>query len=92
VVSDGAALSMRDGAGAVDVLHWTWLAAGVPVLLLPRWAVDPSASEALLVEFHRQVREGVAPGEALRKARAALRARAETAAPWYWAGWMLLGR
>jgi len=54
-LSDGAATSMRDGAAAAYVVQWAWLAAGVPSMIMPRWAGDPAASEALLAEFHRRL-------------------------------------
>ena len=92
VLTDGAATSMRDGASAADVVQWAWLAAGVPSVLLARWAADPPASEALLAEFHRRLRGGADPAAALDAARRAVRARPGWAAPFYWAGWMGLGR
>ena len=57
-LSDGAATSMRDGAAAAYVVQWAWLAAGVPSMIMPRWAGDPAASEALLAEFHRRLTSG----------------------------------
>jgi CHAT domain-containing protein len=91
VLSDGAATSMRDSAAAADVVQWAWLAAGVPSVLLARWTADPAASEALLTEFHRQLRAGAEPGAALHAARQVVRARPEWSAPMNWAGWMALG-
>ena len=91
VFSDGAATSMRDGASAADVVEWGWLAAGVPSLLIARWAAPPAAGARLLAEFHKQVRAGAAPAVALRAAQLLIRSTAETSAPIHWAGWMLLG-
>jgi CHAT domain-containing protein len=91
VFSDGAATSMRDGASAADVLEWGWLAAGVPSLLIARWAAPPAAGARLLAEFHKQVRAGAAPAVALRAAQLLVRSTAETSTPIHWAGWMLLG-
>ena len=88
VLSDGAALSMRDGATALDAIHWTWLAAGVPALLVARWPAD--AGEELVSVFHRYLHEGAPPGDALRRARETIRGRPEAAAPLHWAGWMLM--
>ena len=82
---------MRDGAAATDAVHWAWLAAGVPSVLIARWTADAAASDALLLEFHRRLRDGVDPGEALHAARRAVRARPEWAAPYFWAGWMAVG-
>ena len=92
VLSDGAAMSMRDGAAAADVVQWAWLAAGVPSVVVARWPTDQAASSALLVEFHHGLRSGKPPGEALLAARTRIRERPEWSAPFYWAGWMLMGR
>jgi tetratricopeptide (TPR) repeat protein/CHAT domain-containing protein len=92
VLSDGAATSMRDGAAAADVLQWAWLAAGVPAVVVARWTSDPAASHALLAELHRRLREGSDPAAALHAARGAMRASPEWSAPFYWAGWIALGR
>lgn len=90
VFSDGAATSMRDGASAADVVHWGWLAAGVPSILVSRWSSPAASSERLLVEFHKQMQRGAAPADALRTAQRALRSSRDTAAPIHWAGWMLI--
>jgi tetratricopeptide (TPR) repeat protein len=90
--SDGGASAMRNAGAAAPIVHWAWLAAGVPSLLIPRWAADDAAANALLAEFYAKVRDGATPEDALRDARAALRRTEATAAPFYWAGWMLLGR
>jgi CHAT domain-containing protein len=92
VLSDGAATSMLDGAAAADVLEWGWLAAGVPAVVVARWSTEPRASDALLVEFHRQLRNGAEPAAALQRARAEIRKHPEWAAPFFWAGWMGLGK
>ena len=92
VLSDGAATSMRDGAAASGVLQWAWLAAGVPAVVVARWTGEPAASHALLTEFHRHLRSGSDAAAALQAARAAVRANPEWSAPFYWAGWIGLGR
>lgn len=92
VLSDGVATSMRDGAAAIDVLQWGWLAAGVPTLVITRWnAPVAAATEQLLAALHQRVQQGEEVGVALRKAQLALRTTAATAAPVHWAGWMTLG-
>jgi tetratricopeptide (TPR) repeat protein len=91
VFTDGTATSMRDGAAAADIVQWAWLAAGVPSVLIARWTSEAAASDALLAEFHRRLRAGLEPADALHAARATVRARPEWAAPYYWAGWMLMG-
>jgi tetratricopeptide (TPR) repeat protein/CHAT domain-containing protein len=92
VLSDGAALSMRDAAAATGVLQWAWRAAGVPAIVLARWAADEPSTEALLADFQKRVGDGEPPGAALQEARTAARAREATRAPWFWAQFMVVGR
>ncbi len=92
ILSDGAALSMRDGAAATGTLQWAWRAAGVPALMIPRWAGDDSAAAALLADFHKRVGAGEPASSALQAARAAVRTAHATRAPAFWAQWMIVGR
>jgi tetratricopeptide (TPR) repeat protein len=89
VVSDGAAMSMWDAADEVPAVAWAWRAAGVPAVLLSRWAADDKPSDELLADLHRQLRTGPADA-ALRAAGTKVRSRDATAAPFFWAGWVLV--
>ena len=91
VLSDGAATSMRDSAPAMLVVEWGWLAAGVPSLVIQRWAAPPPARDRLMTEFHKRLQAGEPPAAALSAAQRLLRSASETAAPIHWAGWMLVG-
>jgi tetratricopeptide (TPR) repeat protein/CHAT domain-containing protein len=91
VLSDGASMTMRDAADEVGAVAWAWRAAGVPTLVMPRWAADDPVSTELLVTLHTRLRAGDAPDVALQAARASIRSRRETSAPFYWASWMLIG-
>ena len=91
VLSDGAAASMRDGAAAAETVQWSWRAAGVPSLVLARWTADGDAPAELLGALHAQLHAGASPARALQDAGAAMRAREATRAPYYWAGWMVIG-
>jgi CHAT domain-containing protein len=92
MLTDGAAMAMRDSAAAADVVEWGWLAAGVPSLLIARWSAPPESRDRLLGEFHKRLRAGEPPGTAWAAAQQSLRSTPATAAPVHWAGWMLLGR
>jgi tetratricopeptide (TPR) repeat protein len=92
ILSDGAATSMLDGAAASDVVEWGWLAAGVPAVVVARWSTEVQPSNVLLAEFHRRLLKGAEPATALRFARAEVRKKAEWTAPFFWAGWLGLGR
>jgi len=92
LLSDPAALSMRDGADGASIVHWAWRAAGVPILMLPRWASDEALSADLLREVHANLRDGRTPAAALQRGRQALRVRPASSAPFYWAAWAIIGR
>jgi hypothetical protein len=91
VFSDGAAISMREAADEVGAVAWSWRAAGVPVIVLPRWTVDDQVSTPLLKTLHARLRAGDSPIVALRTARQAVRKDDATAAPFFWAGWVAVG-
>ena len=58
LLTDGAATSMRDSAAAADVVEWGWLAAGVPTLVIARWAAPPESRDRLLGEFYKRLPRG----------------------------------
>ena len=91
ILTDGAAMAMRDSAAAADVVEWGWLAAGVPSILIARWSAPPESRERLLGEFHKRLRAGEPIGDAWAAAQQMIRSTPATAAPVHWAGWMLLG-
>jgi hypothetical protein len=91
VLSDGAAMSMRDGAAAAGIVQWGWLAAGVPSLIVSRWT-SLAGAPGLLQAFHQRTMDGQPPADALRAAQLGVRAREGLSAPVHWAGWMALGR
>ncbi len=92
VLSDGASMTMRDAADEVGAVWWAWRAAGVPAIVLSRWAAADPVSAELLAAFHTRLRAGDAPDGALQAARASIRSRRESSAPFYWASWMIIGR
>jgi tetratricopeptide (TPR) repeat protein/CHAT domain-containing protein len=91
VLSDGAATSMRDSAAAAQVLEWGWLAAGVPSLMISRWAAPPAARDRLMAELYTRLQAGDPPATAVAAAQRVVRANAATAPPINWAGWMVVG-
>ena len=92
VLSDGASASMRDAAPSADTVRWAWRAAGVPSIVLSRWSVDDIAVTSMLKELYARLKDGEAPDVALQGARTAVRAGEDTRAPYFWAGWMVVGR
>jgi CHAT domain-containing protein len=91
VFSDGSSTSMRGASSAVQVVSWSWRAAGIPTITLPRWTTDDSAP-ALLKRFYAGVNKGERPEDSLRAAMAEIRAADATRAPYYWAAWQVVGR
>jgi CHAT domain-containing protein len=85
-------MSMRDAADEVGAVAWAWRAAGVPAIVLSRWRCDDAASSDLLTALHAQLRAGDSPEVALQAARAKIRRGRDTSAPFYWAGWMIVGQ
>jgi tetratricopeptide (TPR) repeat protein len=60
----------------------------------PGWALRAPATgeqEASAIALHDGLRAGDPPDVALQAARARVRSSRETSAPFYWAGWMLVG-
>ena len=92
VLSDGASASMRDAAPSADTVRWAWRASGVPSIVLSRWRVDDAAVTSMLKELYARLKDGEAPDTALQGARTAVRAAEATRAPYFWAGWMVVGR
>jgi CHAT domain-containing protein len=91
VVSDGSAMAMRDAADEAATVAWTWRAAGVPTLILRRWASDDALSNTFLADLHARLRAGDTPEIALHAARKKIREAKGGALPIQWAAWMLIG-
>ena len=91
ILSDASAMSMRDAADEAALVQWAWRAAGVPSLVMARWLTQTAAAEDLLAGFHRRVRAGERPESALRAAQSDVRESEGHSAPFYWAGWILIG-
>lgn len=87
----------RVGAGEGMIgLTWALFVAGVPTTVVSQWKVRADSTADLMVEFHRQWQTRPAgtwaKAEALRQA--ALRVQLDTRYhhPFYWAGFVLLGK
>jgi CHAT domain-containing protein len=81
---------MRDAAAAIVPIQWAWRAAGVPALIVRRWAGADDAAADILARFYAELRAGRSAGDALHAARAAVRSTEDRRAPAYWAGWLIL--
>jgi tetratricopeptide (TPR) repeat protein len=68
-----------------------WLMAGVPTVVASQWAVDDAATRELMRRFYGALARGMATGEALRTAQEGLRALPGFSAPYWWAGFVVVG-
>ncbi len=65
--------------------------AGARSVVASQWQVADASTAALMVEFHRQLRRGVAKDEALRRAMLSVAKLPAWRDPFYWAPFVLLG-
>jgi tetratricopeptide (TPR) repeat protein len=68
-----------------------FLASGVPSVVATLWPVDDLATAQFMQIFYRQLARGETAGRALCEARNLFRQNPETAHPFYWAGFILVG-
>jgi CHAT domain-containing protein len=92
ILTDGSGGSTRGAAPAADTVRWAWRAAGVPSVVFSRWPVDGADSLAVIRELYVRLEAGDPPEAALQAARAIARTGESTRAPYFWAGWMVVGR
>ena len=78
------------GEGVVG-LSWALLVAGCPTAVVSQWQVNSAATRDLMVLFHRELRAGHSPADALRTAQLALRKQRQYAHPFYWAPFVVIG-
>ena len=94
ILSACATASARSafGEGALSLAR-PFLAAGVPDVLGTLWDLDDDAGAALVPRFHRWLRAGLAPSDALRRAQ--LELRSSTNPRWRhpraWSGFVIIG-
>lgn len=78
------------GEGVVGMTG-AFLAAGTPAAVATLWPVDDAATVRLVTGFYDGLATGLTAAAALRRAQLATRAEAATAAPFFWAGFVLTG-
>jgi tetratricopeptide (TPR) repeat protein len=80
--------AFSSGDGPVT-FAWSWFVAGTPNLLLSQWKDEGDGGD-LMLEFHRQLKQRIAPSKALQLAvRTVL--KGPNAHPFYWSRFMLMG-
>ena len=65
--------------------------AGARSVLASLWPAEDVSTAELMTLFYQALNEGAGRGEALRRAQAALIANPDTADPFQWANFMLIG-
>ncbi|MDQ7824545.1 MAG: CHAT domain-containing tetratricopeptide repeat protein [Candidatus Eremiobacteraeota bacterium] len=65
--------------------------AGSPSVIASLWRVEDKGTALLFREFYSGLKEGLGRSEALRRAKISLMGKKDTASPFYWAGFILLG-
>jgi CHAT domain-containing protein len=82
---------VASGEGIIG-LTWSTFIAGVPTAIVSQWKVEATSTTELMVGFHRNLKAGFHKSEALRRASLALLKTREFRHPFYWAGFILVGR
>lgn len=76
---------------SIDGLAAQFRRAGVETLLATLWRVDDAGTQTLMTRFYEQLARGQDIATSLRIAQLALIAEEETAHPWFWAGFSVVG-
>jgi CHAT domain-containing protein len=81
-----------DQAEGILGLNRAFIYSGAPNVVFSLWKVYDKVSSQLMVDFYREVLNGVSYSTSLRKAKLELLKKPKTAAPHYWSPYLLIGR
>ena len=89
---------LKGGEGIIGMSR-AWLYAGAKALLISLWSVEDKSSSKLIIEFHKNLKEGLTKAEALRHAKLELMKKSgigkdiniSYSHPYYWAPFILVG-
>jgi CHAT domain-containing protein len=85
----------RIGAGeGVVGISWAFFVAGVPTTVVSQWKVDSASTASLMIRFHRNLKEQPesSKAQALRNAALELLRDKSYQHPFYWAGFVMIGK
>jgi CHAT domain-containing protein len=87
----------RIGAGEGMVgMSWAFFVAGVPTMVASQWKVDSASTAKLMVDFHKRLKDQSARSQtkaiALQQASLDLMKDPRYRHPYFWAGFVLLGK
>jgi hypothetical protein len=92
VLSSCASAAGRTRAGeGVAGLASAFLSAGVPAVVATLWPVDDVSTQRFIGRYYEALARGAGAADALMEAQAWMRARPDTRAPFFWAGFVLIG-
>jgi CHAT domain-containing protein len=81
---------VTSGEGVLG-LTAAFLSAGVPSVVATLWSVDDGVTADVMKRFYRGLEKGETVAAALRQAQLDTQAKEETAHPFYWAGFVVVG-
>ncbi|HEV7503160.1 MAG TPA: CHAT domain-containing protein, partial [Vicinamibacteria bacterium] len=82
----------QSGAGEGLIgMTWAFFVAGCPTTVASQWKVEAASTNRLMLAFHRELRAGHSPAEALRLAALTQLRRPGERHPFYWAGFVAMG-
>ena len=81
----------RDAGEGLIGLTWAIFAAGCPAQIVSQWSVNDASTAALMSRFYAALAAGKPKSAALRAAALTLKTAPETAHPYYWAPFILVG-
>jgi CHAT domain-containing protein len=88
---DSASGSVAAGEGLIS-MTWAALVAGSRTIVASQWQVASKTTTEIMIAFHRELRSGKSVAESLRAAQMAAARRVESAHPYYWAPFVVVGR
>ncbi len=85
----------RVGAGeGIIGMSWAFFVAGVPTMVASQWKVDSASTAKLMIDFHKRLREETTTSKAaiLQQASLVLMKEPRYRHPYFWAGFVLMGK
>jgi CHAT domain-containing protein len=87
----------RFGAGEGMIgMSWAFFVAGVPTMVASQWKVDSASTARLMVDFHKRLKEqsteARTKASALQQASLSLMKDPRYRHPYFWAGFVLIGK
>jgi CHAT domain-containing protein len=79
------------GEGLIG-MTWAFFIAGSPTTVASQWKVDSGSTTDLMIRFHRGLNSGMPKAESLRHAMLQVMQKPEYRHPFYWAGFVMVGK